>query len=685
MAMKPKNIAHSQPKRNLIIPTGFVLLAIAVVVSAFLPVQKNASPIPALPQANSIWITRGKKVLLPVILPENNTPYMKEAAMDLILYIEKISGARPELIIGTPNPLPQKAIWVGYQPVVTKFFPNVSFQYQHPEEVINAANENHIIISGRDRWNPEHMTIPDRTGKKMLTGIQQEYGTNNAVYTFIQNQLGVRWFWPGETGEDFEKTDAIEIKPFVYRHHPTIRDRGGMLHLLRLVSNKGGSEEHKWAKFQRMQLGSLDINFSHYFHNWWEKYGQHHPEYFAMLPNGKREPKFGANRVKICQSNPAVWATWLKEVEQQIKDNPNVTNFSAAPNDGWSDGHCTCEKCRNWDAPGFSWSNPNLSDREIRFVNTLAKLLKEKYPNKDYRVTTIAYGYTRPKPIREKPADNVIITGVFNALQRGDGFEDERSLALSQYKDWSTLTKNLSFRPNIGNPAGQIAGMPDVAPRQLAADLRLAQQYGCLGLFFDAYWNHWSNQGILYYTMAQCAWNPMLNIDSLLTDYHTRAYGPAKQEMKQYWEFMERSRNELISKVKTRHRFLRANEVYTPQWFEQANTLLLNAEKKAATGEKKYLERVQFAMAGFAFSKLVIETRLLNQAWEKNKEDKNLMAAIDNAWEKGKRMKATFPKYAINFNKVFNNPKASGLAGMHYLNPVNDKQLRRTENIPGYE
>ena len=36
----------------------------------------------------------------------------------------------------------------------------------------------------------------------MKTGMQQEYGTANAVYSFLQEQLGVRWLWPGEEDVD---------------------------------------------------------------------------------------------------------------------------------------------------------------------------------------------------------------------------------------------------------------------------------------------------------------------------------------------------------------------------------------------------------------------------------------------------------------------------------------------------
>ena len=58
-------------------------------------------------------------------------------------------------------------------------------------------------------------------------GYPAGYGTANAVYSFIQEQLGVRWLWPGE--EDVIKRERIAIAPMERRYHPQIRARGGML------------------------------------------------------------------------------------------------------------------------------------------------------------------------------------------------------------------------------------------------------------------------------------------------------------------------------------------------------------------------------------------------------------------------------------------------------------------------
>ncbi|MBN1672847.1 MAG: hypothetical protein JXR37_17515 [Kiritimatiellae bacterium] len=104
------------------------------------------------------------------------------------------------MIEGEPSPIPPHGIWVGYQPVLKRLFPSIDFTFTHPEEILIAANRDHVVIAGRDRWNPDRLNVRGRDVE--IHGKQFEYGTVNAVYTFLQDYLDVRWLWPGELGED---------------------------------------------------------------------------------------------------------------------------------------------------------------------------------------------------------------------------------------------------------------------------------------------------------------------------------------------------------------------------------------------------------------------------------------------------------------------------------------------------
>jgi hypothetical protein len=159
----------------------------------------------------------------PIIVYADAPPRTREAAEVLAGYIEKISGKKPFVMLGASSPAPGSAIWIGVQPEVKALFPKVDFDFKHAEETLIVANEKHVVIAGRDRWDPKHMEAKGRLSTK--TGMQQEYGTANAVFTFLRDQLGVRWLWPGE--EDVIQRERITIAPCEVHYHPRIRARGG--------------------------------------------------------------------------------------------------------------------------------------------------------------------------------------------------------------------------------------------------------------------------------------------------------------------------------------------------------------------------------------------------------------------------------------------------------------------------
>lgn len=138
----------------------------------------------------------GKKLILvkdgvssaPIILYKGAPRFTEAAVVELAQYIEKTSGVKPEIIKGEPEDTPEHAIWVGYQPALKNLFPKIDLNFKYPEEIIIAANSNHLVIAGHDRWDSERMTILGNA-KKPIKGVQQEYGTANAVYTFLQKYL----------------------------------------------------------------------------------------------------------------------------------------------------------------------------------------------------------------------------------------------------------------------------------------------------------------------------------------------------------------------------------------------------------------------------------------------------------------------------------------------------------------
>ena len=607
----------------------------------------------------------------PLILLEGAPPKTQVAALELADYIEKICGVRPELIEKTPQPFPKRAIWIGRQPALTELFPKVDFDLQHPEEIIVAANKNHIAIAGRDRWHPEHLVVEGIDEK--IVGRQQEYGTVNAIYCFLQEQLGVRWLWPGELGTDVPRRQRIVIESFQYRYHPQIRARGGAFSFSAL-SNQGYGRAQHWTRRQRLQLDSLRSEGGHAFGTWHGRFHQAKPELFALQPDGTRGTHPSPKNVKLCQSNPAVWEQWLADVETKLKKDPTLTEFNGSPNDGWSSGHCVCTNCRAWDHPDgeprlMHWhhhreTRPALSDRHVTFANRLAAKIKQRYPDKDYRVMMLSYGHSRPAPIAARPAENVIMVSVANFFGRTH-LVDRGSTWGTKHRDqlaaWGKLAHHVVWRPNTGSPAGWQQGLPDVSIAQTIENIRFAAENRCVGIHIDAVWEHWATQGPQYYVMAQLFWNPTKNAEAILTDYYRRAFGPAAHDVRRYFETMEQARMAFVTKNGYGGGFSEFPNLYTEGLLNRAGRHLRQAAANAESALKIHRDRVAIIQAGLTYTELLAETiRLMTSYW--SRKDQRLAKQVSDNWKEMETLVQANP-FAINWGPV--RPTTPRMKGLH--------------------
>lgn len=124
-------------------PTTVSVLAAMLYAAAFSPSTATAQ---------ELVLVENGAARARIVLFEGVPPRTREAAEQLTSYIEKVSGARPELVEGTPDPVPEHVIWVGHQPILDELFPDVNFEFEHPEEIVIAAKADHLVIAGRDRW-----------------------------------------------------------------------------------------------------------------------------------------------------------------------------------------------------------------------------------------------------------------------------------------------------------------------------------------------------------------------------------------------------------------------------------------------------------------------------------------------------------------------------------------------------
>ncbi|MAS92015.1 MAG: hypothetical protein CMO55_02370 [Verrucomicrobiales bacterium] len=629
----------------------------------------------SLQSADALTLVENGVANAPIVIFKDAPPKTRVTADELAEYFEKVTGVKPEIVEGVPSPLPDNAIWIGYQPALDKLFPDTDFDFQKPEEILISANLNHLVIAGRDRWDPDHLTVQGID--EAIEGKQNEYGTANAVYHFIQEYLGVRWIWPGDLGEDIIKKETISFEPFEFRYAPQIRGRGGMFNYSQL-SNRGYGKSQDWTRLQRLQLCSLEIGGGHGFGDWWERYHETHPDIFALQPDGTRSGHPSPRNAKLCQSNPEVWDLWLEDVKHQLEEDPTQFIFNGSPNDGWSSGHCVCDDCRAWDHPDgeprlMHWHHyreerPALSDRHVTFANKLAEKLKQPYPDKDYYVAMLSYGHSRPGPVEARPADNVIMVVVANFFGRTH-LVDRGSTWGTTYRDqfdqWGKVAPHIMWRPNTGSPAGWQQGLPDLSVHQTVEDFHFIAERNCLGLYIDSVFEHWATHGPHYYAMAQLAWNPSLTADQILTDYYDRGFGPAADEVRAYYETIENARMEFAKDRIHGSGIEDFPALYNEDLLARAEAHLDAAEKLTSGADSKFAERVEFVRVGCNYTKLVIENiSLMSGYW--SQPDDTVAEKVRSNWNAIEKTISSHP-YAINFGPV--RPITPRMLGLHPDHP----------------
>lgn len=152
-----------------------------------------------------------------------------------------------------------------------------------------------LIIAGKDATRGDPLNANTHAG------------TLFGVYDILDNDMQVRWLWPGKLGEIIPKHTSLSL---------SAKD-GSFKPLFWFKVWRGGSSSDERVWLRRHRFGrSVQPSYGHSFGRYWSRFGKTHPEYFTMLPDGTRrqdptEP--GDERMTMCVSEPGL-------VKQIIED-----------------------------------------------------------------------------------------------------------------------------------------------------------------------------------------------------------------------------------------------------------------------------------------------------------------------------------------------------------------------------
>ncbi len=364
-------------------------------------------------------------------------------------------------------------------------------------------------------------------------------GTLFGAYEFLERFVGVRWLMPGEVGEDIPRVAELRVdglpvagQPDMgYRTEPYLQNR---------------PEVREWVRRQR--LGDVNIGgrqgcavWASHNHVWDRIPGAEvikaHPEYAALVGGERSKPE--GRTYKLCTSNPDLIRAFADKLMENMAANPNQRMFTISPTDG--QGWCECPACKALDEPtdpqtwpGSAMLSCNMTRRLCTFYNAVAKIVRERYPDKllgAYLYYEYAYPPTEAMTLEPNLSMTLATRAYYGAtlyrpalaaeFPRLISWWSERLPGRLAYYDLPTklIPSKVGF---IGapQPAGTVL-FRTIFPALKGRGLKGALVYGM---------EWWGTAGAHNYMLARLLWDNDADPVALRNEWLERAYGPAAAE-----------------------------------------------------------------------------------------------------------------------------------------------------------
>lgn len=445
----------------------------------------------------------------------------KNAASELSLYLKKITGA--EFKITTPEQALGKYIIAVGPGAAGIIMPKLALDKAKlgDDGIAIKTDSSHLVLSG---------------AKGSLRG------TLYAVYTFLEDICGVRWwtqndnFVPRKPNLAIDKLNKSYVPPFRYREA-----------LYRILDGNVNNtdESNRVAKAKFLAQSKFNGHFNAIPTDWGGSYfiiGWCHTSemfmppstYFAQHPEWYSEIK--GRRVgylsQLCNTNDEMIAELTKNVLAAIAYRPDAGIISVTQND-WQN-YCQCAKCSALDKAEGSPSGSLLY-----CVNKVAETVEQKYPG--FLVETLAYQYTRKPPKTIRPRSNVLIRLAVIERSGVQPINDVLNKKLMEdLQNWKAAAPNLFIWDYTADMGGAFTTHPNLAV--FAPDTRTYAASNVVGVFFEG--NHYSGDArgdfdeLKTYLMSHMLWNPKQNEKQIITDFLNGYYGKAGPVLKHYLDII---------------------------------------------------------------------------------------------------------------------------------------------------
>lgn len=357
----------------------------------------------------------------------------------------------------------------------------------------------------------------------ILAGNQR--GVLYAVYTFLEEYCGCRWFTADcvtipKTGTvRVGKLDRTYIPPFEYRDtdYPNCRPpEFGVRNKLNGMCSRATA---KWGGHYKYR------GFVHTFNALVppEKYFAEHPEYYSEI----KGVRVGPDHTQLCLTNPEVLRIATETVQRWIAESPDCQIISVSQND-WHN-YCQCPVCTALAEKEGSQSGPLL-----HFVNAIADAIAADHP--DVIIDTLAYQYTRKPPLIVKPRPNVDVRlcSIECCFVHPLATCPQNQSFVKDIEGWHAICNRLYIWDYVINYAHCIQPFPNLYV--IKPNIEFFRDHGVKGIYEEA--DYFTKGGemaeLRTYLMAKTLWDPTYDTDKAIDEFVAAYYGPASRFVRSY-------------------------------------------------------------------------------------------------------------------------------------------------------
>lgn len=536
---------------------------------------------------------------------------IKLAAKELAEHLKKMSGADLVIADDVGGALPAGAI-------------RLAVVADGPKEPPRDGSDQAFVI--------------DQTGNGVLIEGQSAVATLYGVYEYL-NDLGVRWFLPGELGTHVPQRQSITVSGEKKQVTPGFRLRSVWLngdvgwHWDSAKAKELLADYNYWQLRNRLQpgarrlqpeLANLAIGVrEHTGHNikviykWKKLTLAKNPERFPLVTrNGKQER---TDKTQICFTHPDNIADAVEWCIDFFDKDPIAMRASMSLSD--TGGICECETCTK----ANGGVDPARDGNRLvwGFMNEVARRVGQARPGKGIAFYS-GYGATSAPPDGIKAEPN-LLGAVAHIDHNGCDLEDGNCLFnvlhLKRFAALKATGAEMMARDYVMYPS-------NFQPLVILDYIKTYKKLGCVGYSCEVMSRNEQSM-MVGWAQAQLAWNPSLDPKKLIEEYCLTYFGDAGPDVLATVNAIEASVRR-VPRI-TIGGFGSANEIMTDELIATGRGTLVEAAWKVSGIHRQRLDR--FAESFELYSRTAEAYRALYIALDDRRPETQqaAVAAFDSA------------------------------------------------------